>query len=143
MTIYDKYSVNGAFNSNCLQTVLEDLEISPELINEVIIRASVNSLTKELIERLKSADEKDNILNMILEFFLMAETLKPETCNKQKLSELTGLSTRQIDERRRRREIPCIELTTGSGFKKKTYLYDPRKVMIVLKQHEVRTIGAY
>ena len=140
MNIYEKYSVNGVFDTNCLEEALTDLGISKNLINQVLIRSSINSLTKEFVERLKSLDENENPTNMVLEFFLMADTMKPITCDKTKLSELTGLTERMIDEKRRRREIPYFQLSGQAGRGKKIIVYDPYKVMMVLEEKKVEAV---
>jgi hypothetical protein len=135
MKLFDKYSQNGFFN---LENMLKDLDINPNLINEIIIRYSISSLTKEFIEKLKKADENENIQNIILEYFLLADKMKPITCNKLTLSKLTGLSERQIDERRRARELPFIQLTGTNGSGRKIIVYDPFEVSKYLQQDKVK-----
>lgn len=137
MKLFDKYSVNGQFSNYSLENMLNDLNIPSQLINEMVIRSSISSLTKEFIERLKKLDEKENITNVILEFFLVADKMKPITCNKKTLSLLTGLSERQIDERRRSRELPFIQLTGQSGSGRKIILYDPYEIRTRLNQDRV------
>ena len=125
MKLFEKYSINGNFTNYCLESMLRDLNIEPKLINEIIIRNSISSLTKEFIEKLKKTDEKENIFNIILEYFLLADKMKPISCNKQTLSKLTGLSERQIDEKRRARQLPFIQLSGGNESGRKIIVYDP------------------
>lgn len=66
--------------------------------------------------------------------------MKPITCNKQTLSKLTGLSERQIDERRRAREIPFIQLSGSNGSGRKIILYDPYEFKNEIDKNRVRTI---
>lgn len=141
MTIFDKYSINNEFTNYSLESFLKDLGISETLRNQILVRISVSSLTKELIEKLKKIDEKQNIYNVVFEYFLVADTTKPITCNKIRLSELTGLSERSIDERRRARKIPFIQISGGSGVGKKTIVYDPIEVMNHLKECKVAAIS--
>lgn len=128
MKLFEKYSINGNFTNYCLESMLKDLNIEPKLINEIIIRNSINSLTKEFIEKLKKTDEKENIFNIILEYFLLADKMKPISCNKQTLSAITGLTERQIDEKRRARAIPFIQLSGGNESGRKIIVYDPIEV---------------
>ncbi|RXK00455.1 hypothetical protein CRU98_04665 [Arcobacter sp. CECT 8986] len=138
MTLYEKYSIEGIFS---LETMLNDLNIDTKLINEITIRYSTSTLLKEFIEKLKKTNENENIQNIILEFFLIADRMKPITCNKKTLSKLTGLSERQIDERRRAREIPFIQLTGSNGSGRKIILYDPYEFKNEIDKNRVRTIN--
>ncbi|SKB73094.1 hypothetical protein [Malaciobacter marinus] len=138
MTLYAKYSKNGFFS---LENMLEDLNINSKLINEIIIRYNTSSLLKEFIEKIKNTDENEDIKNIILEFFLIADKMKPITCNKKTLSKLTGLSERQIDERRRARQIPFIQLTGSSGTGRKIILYDPYEIKNAIDNNRVKTIS--
>ena len=113
MKLFEKYSINGNFTNYSLESMLKDLNIDSKLIDEIIIRNSISSLTKEFIEKLKNTDESDNHMNLILEYFLLADKMKPISCNKQTLSKLTGLTERQIDEKRRARQLPFIQLSGG------------------------------
>ncbi|MDN5098748.1 hypothetical protein O8C85_09400 [Aliarcobacter butzleri] len=83
MKLFDKYSVNGNFTNYSLESMLKDLNIDSKLINEIIIRNSISSLTKEFVEKLKKTDESDNHINLILEFFLLADRMKPLFCDKK------------------------------------------------------------
>ena len=141
MKLFEKYSINGNFTNYCLESMLKDLNIEPKLINEIIIRNSISSLTKEFIEKLKKTDEKENIFNIILEYFLLADKMKPISCNKQTLSKLTGLSERQIDERRRARAIPFIQLSGGTEAGRKIIVYDPLEVADCLHKDKVKVIA--
>ncbi|RXJ82183.1 hypothetical protein [Arcobacter sp. F2176] len=141
MKLFDKYSINGNFSNYSLESMLKDLNISNDLVNEIIIRYSISSLTKEFIEKLKKIDDKENIINLLLEFFLLADKMKPITCNKQTLSKLTGLSERQIEKKRRKRELPHYQLTGGNAAGRKIIVYDPYIVMkSLLENNEVKTI---
>ncbi|WP_424686548.1 MAG: hypothetical protein ACNI3H_00675 [Halarcobacter ebronensis] len=141
MTLFDKYSVNGTFELSCLKSMLADLKLSEKVINEIIIRYSTSPLLSEFIERLKFTNENENIQNLIMEFFLIADKMKPLTCNKKTLSKLTGLSERQIDEKRRSRQIPFIQLSGSSGSGRKIIIYDPYEVLTLIDNNRVKTIG--
>lgn len=142
MKLFEKYSINGNFTNYCLESMLKDLNIEPKLINEIIIRNSISSLTKEFIEKLKKTDEKENIFNIILEYFLLADKMKPISCNKQTLSKLTGLTKRQIDEKRRARRLPFIQLSGGSESGRKVIVYDPIEVADYLYKDKVQATTA-
>ena len=141
MKLFEKYSINGNFTNYCLESMLKDLNIEPKLINEIIIRNSISSLTKEFIEKLKKTDEKENIFNIILEYFLLADKMKPISCNKQTLSKLTGLTERQIDEKRRARAIPFIQLSGGTEAGRKIIVYDPIEVANYIHKDKVKVIA--
>ena len=138
MKLFDKYSINGIFTNYSLESMLKDLNIEPKLINEIIIRNSISSLTKEFIEKLKRTDESDNHINIILEFFLLADRMKPISCDKKTLSKLTGLSERTIDERRRAGNIPYIQLSGTNDEKggRKSIVFDPFEVMQYLNSNK-------
>ncbi|MDD2640595.1 MAG: hypothetical protein PHS65_06340 [Arcobacteraceae bacterium] len=140
MKLFDKYSINGNFTNYSLESMLKDFNIAPELINELLIRNSISSLTKEFIEKLKQIDEKEDLTNLLLQFFLLADKMKPITCNKLTLAKLTGLTERQIDERRRANVIPSIQLTGSSNDKggRRIILFDPYVVTTVLKKFEIK-----
>lgn len=141
MKLFEKYSINGNFTNYCLESMLKDLNIEPKLINEIIIRNSISSLTKEFIEKLKKTDEKENIFNIILEYFLLADKMKPISCNKQTLSKLTGLTERQIDEKRRARKLPFIQLSGGNDSGRKIIVYDPIEVKDYIQKDKVKVIA--
>jgi hypothetical protein len=141
MKLFEKYSINGNFTNYCLESMLKDLNIESKLINEIIIRNSISSLTKEFIEKLKKTDEKENIFNIILEYFLLADKMKPISCNKQTLSKLTGLTERQIDEKRRARQLPFIQLSGGNESGRKIIVYDPIEVVEYLHKDKVKVIA--
>lgn len=141
MTLFEKYSINSNFTNYSLESMLRDLNISENLINEIIIRCSISSLTKEFIKKLKELDEKENPLNLILEFFLLADKMKPICCNKKTLSKITGLSERQIDEKRRARKLPFIQLSGGNEAGRKIIVYDPIEVKKHLYKDKVKVIA--
>jgi hypothetical protein len=141
MKLFEKYSINGNFTNYCLESMLKDLNIEPKLINEIIIRNSISSLTKEFIEKLKKTDEKENVLNIILEYFLLADKMKPISCNKETLSKLTGLTERQIDEKRRARQLPFIQLSGGNESGRKIIVYDPIEVSDYIHKDKVKVIA--
>jgi uncharacterized protein (UPF0128 family) len=134
MTFFDKYSVHGNFTNYSLESMLKDLNVSSKLINDVLIRHSVSALTKEFIEQLKKTDENDNVLNVVLEYFLRADKTKPIACNKKQLSNITGLTERMIDEKRRAGQIPYIQLSGNDGTGRKIIVYDPQQVAMVLNK---------
>lgn len=141
MKLFEKYSINGNFTNYSLESMLKDLNIEPKLINEIIIRNSISSLTKEFIEKLKKTDEKENVLNIILEYFLLADKMKPISCNKKTLSKLTGLTERQIDEKRRARKLPFIQLSGGNESGRKIIVYDPIEVSNYINKDKVKVIA--
>ncbi|WP_148624568.1 hypothetical protein [Aliarcobacter cryaerophilus] len=141
MKLFDKYSINGIFTNYSLESMLKDLNIDFKLVNEIIIRSSISSLTKEFIEKLKRTDETDNPINIILEFFLLADRMKPISCDKKTLSKLTGLSERMIDEKRRARQIPFIQLSGGNESGRKIIVYDPIEVTNYLYDEKVKAIN--
>jgi len=140
MKLYLDYCVNGNFTNYSLKKMLKDFNIAPELIEDLIIRKSVSSLVKEFIEKLKQIDKKKDIFNLLLQFFLLADKMKPITYNKEALSKLTGLSPRQIDERRKADVIPHIQLTGMDSPKggRRIILFDPYEVTRTLKKYEVK-----
>ncbi len=141
MTLFDKYSVKGKFENYSLESMLLDLNISKKVVDEIIIRYSTSPLLKEFIEKLKKTNEDENIQNLIMEFFLIADRMKPISCNKKTLAKLTGLSERQIDERRRARQIPFIQLTGSNGIGRKIILYDPLEVINHIYKNKVKTFN--
>ena len=114
-----------------LEKMLQDLNIEQSLINQIIIRYSTSNLTKAFIEELKKLKENDNPINLILHFFLLADKMKPISCDKKTLSKLTGLTERMIDEKRRARQIPFIQLSGGNESGRKIIVYDPIEVNII------------
>ncbi|MBL3518887.1 hypothetical protein H0A43_00170 [Arcobacter lanthieri] len=121
--------------------LLKNLNIDEYIINQIMIRASISSLTKAFIEKLKKLDEKDNPINTILEFFLLADSIKPISCDKKTLSKITGLSERSIDERRRAGKIPFILLSGSNDTGRKTIVYDPIEVSNYLYNEKVKVIA--
>ena len=121
--------------------MLMDLKINSNLIEQIKIRVSISSLTKEFIEKLKRTDESDNHINIILEFFLLADRMKPISCDKKTLSKLTGLTERMIDEKRRARQIPFIQLSGGNESGRKIIVYDPIEVKNYLYDEKVKAIN--
>lgn len=141
MKLFEKYSINGNFTNYSLESMLRDLSLSEHLISEMIIKNSISSLTKEFIEKLKKTDDTDNHINLILEYFLLADKMKPISCNKQTLSKLTGLTERQIDEKRRARAIPFIQLSGGTEAGRKIIVYDPIEVANYIHKDKVKVIA--
>ena len=124
-----------------LEKMLQDLNIEQNLINQIIIRYSTSNLTKAFIEELKKLKENDNPINLILHFFLLADKMKPISCDKKTLSKLTGLSERMIDEKRRARQIPFIQLSGGNESGRKIIVYDPIEVKNYLYDEKVKAIN--
>lgn len=141
MKLFDKYSENGNFTNQSLENMLRDLGLSEHLISELIIKNSISSLTREFIEKLKKTGETDNHINLILEYFLLADKMKPISCNKQTLSKLTGLTERQIDEKRRARQLPFIQLSGGNESGRKIIVYDPIEVSDYILKDKVKVIA--
>ena len=133
---------NSVFNAETklkpLEKMLQDLNIEQNLINQIIIRYSTSNLTKAFIEELKKLKENDNPINLILHFFLLADKMKPISCDKKTLSKLTGLSERMIDEKRRTGNIPYIQLsgTTDEKGGRKSIVFDPFEVMQYLNRNK-------
>ena len=69
-----------------LEKMLQELNIEQNLINQIIIRYSTSNLIKAFIEELKKLKENDNPINLILHFFLLADKMKPISCDKKTLS---------------------------------------------------------
>ena len=124
-----------------LEKMLQDLNIEQNLINQIIIRYSTSNLTKAFIEELKKLKENDNPINLILHFFLLADKMKPISCDKKTLSKLTGLTERMIDEKRRARQIPFIQLSGGNESGRKIIVYDPIEVKNYLYDEKVKAIN--
>ena len=124
-----------------LEKMLQDLNIEQNLINQIIIRYSTSNLTKAFIEELKKLKENDNPINLTLHFFLLADKMKPISCDKKTLSKLTGLSERMIDEKRRARQIPFIQLSGGNESGRKIIVYDPIEVKNYLYDEKVKAIN--
>ena len=124
-----------------LEKMLQELNIEQNLINQIIIRYSTSNLIKAFIEELKKLKENDNPINLILHFFLLADKMKPISCDKKTLSKLTGLSERMIDEKRRARQIPFIQLSGGNESGRKIIVYDPIEVKNYLYDEKVKAIN--
>ena len=124
-----------------LEKMLQDLNIEQNLINQIIIRYSTSNLIKAFIEELKKLKENNNPINLILHFFLLADKMKPISCDKKTLSKLTGLSERMIDEKRRARQIPFIQLSGGNESGRKIIVYDPIEVKNYLYDEKVKAIN--
>ena len=124
-----------------LEKMLQDLNVEQNLINQIIIRYSTSNLIKAFIEELKKLKENDNPINLILHFFLLADKMKPISCDKKTLSKLTGLSERMIDEKRRARQIPFIQLSGGNESGRKIIVYDPIEVKNYLYDEKVKAIN--
>ena len=121
-----------------LEEMLQDLNIEQSLINQIIIRYSTSNLTKAFIEELKKLKENNIPINLILHFLLLAEKMKPISCDKKTLSKITGLSERTIDEKRRAGHIPYIQLsgTTDEKGGRKSIVFDPFEVMQYLNRNK-------
>ena len=124
-----------------LEKMLQDLNVEQNLINQIIIRYSTSNLIKAFIEELKKLKENDNPINLILHFFLLADKMKPISCDKKTLSKLTGLTERMIDEKRRARQIPFIQLSGGNESGRKIIVYDPIEVKNYLYDEKVKAIN--
>ena len=89
---------------------LKQLGLSEDNIYNFIIRKSISPLVEHLLEQIINNDNI-SIENIILNSFFTADQMKPISFNKSTLSKLTGLSERQIDERRRDRYFDYIDLS--------------------------------
>ena len=141
MKLFDKYSINGIFTNYSLESMLKDLHIDFKLVNEIIIRASISSLTKEFIEKQKRTDKTNNHIKIIKKKKKQADKMKPISCDKKTLSKLTGLTERMIDEKRRARQIPFIQLSGGNESGRKIIVYDPIEVKNYLYDEKVKAIN--
>ena len=140
---YNQYINENDINKDFLKDILKKLKIDDFIIDQIAIRYYTSTLIKEFIKEVTSLKESDNPLNLVLQFFLLADKMKPITCNKQTLSKLTGLSERTIDERRRARKIPFIQLSGNSDERagRKIIVFDPIEVTNYLYLEKVRTIN--
>ena len=66
---------------------------------------------------------------------------RPISCNKETLSKLTGLTERQIDEKRRARQLPFIQLSGGNESGRKIIVYDPIEVKDYIQKDKVKVIA--
>jgi hypothetical protein len=124
---------------------LKDININEDNIYEFLIRKEISPLVKRLLENiLSNSDDPHYLQNQILKQFFTADKMKPITCNKSTLSELTGLSHRQIDERRRARQFEFIQLTGDAGVGRKIILFNPDEFRkeILSPKYKVKKIGA-
>ena len=78
-----------------LEKMLQDLNIEQNLINQIIIRYSTSNLIKAFIEELKRLKENDNPINLTLHFFLLADKMKPISCDKKHYQNLQVLVKEQ------------------------------------------------
>ena len=129
-------------NNEMLRDILKKLNINDFIIDQIIVRYYTSNLIKQFLKELTELKESENPINLVLSFFLLADKMKPITCNKKTLSKLTGLSERTIDERRRARKIPFIQLS-GKDEKagRKIIVFDPTEVTNYLYLEKVRTIS--
>ena len=143
MKLYEKYCENNEFTDTSLEKMLKNLNVKQNLINQIIIRYSTSNLTKAFIEELKKLQENDNPINLILHYFLLADKMKPITCDKKTLSKITGLTERMIDEKRRARELPFIQLSGSFDEKggRKIIVFDPTEVANYLYSEKVKAIN--
>lgn len=124
---------------------LKDIGISEDNIYEFLVRKETSPLVKRLLENiLDNSEDPYYLQNQILKLFFLADKMKPITCNKSTLSKLTGLSERQIDERRRARQFDFIQLTGDAGVGRKIILFNPDefKKEILSPKYKVKKIGA-
>ena len=53
MILFDKYCINGKFDNYALKSMLKDLSVEEEYIQDIIIRKSTSPLTNEFLEKNK------------------------------------------------------------------------------------------
>lgn len=130
-------------NNEMLRDILKKLNINDFIIDQIIVRYYTSNLIKQFLKELTELKESENPINLVLSFFLLADKMKPITCNKKTLSKLTGLTERMIDERRRARKIPFIQLSGKSDEQvgRKIIVFDPTEVTNYLYLEKVRTIS--
>jgi len=138
------YKTSKALNTDNYNLVdqLTKLGFDENNIYNILIRKNTSPLVQSLLKQIDIS--KDNIQNIILNLFFKADQMKPITCNKETLSALTGLSSRQIDERRRAKQISSIQLTGQSGAGRKIILFNPDdlKKEILNPVYKINKIGA-
>lgn len=134
---------NNEVNKEMLRDTLKSININDFIIDQIIVRYYTSNLIKQFLKELTELKESENPINLVLSFFLLADKMKPITCNKKTLSKLTGLSERTIDEKRRARKIPFIQLSGNSDEKagRKIIVFDPTEVTNYLYLEKVRTIS--
>jgi DNA-binding Xre family transcriptional regulator len=109
-------------DNNILIDKFRQLGLSEDNIYNFLIRKDTSIKVKNLLEII----EKDTFnINKILNIFFDVVQLKPITCNKKILSNLTGISERQIDKLRKEKKISFIELSGNDGVGRKTILFNP------------------
>jgi len=140
MKLFEKYCVKDDFKEYNLQNMLQNLGVEQNIINEIIIRSSISTFFREFIKELEFLDEDKNPINLALKFLLLADRMKLISCNKEVLSQLTGLTERMIDERRRANKLPYIQLSGGHSEYggRKIIVYDPLEVAKAIYKDKVK-----
>lgn len=123
-------------NKSFIEQLLKDIGVSQDVINQLIIRCEKSKLIKKLFENIQQ-NQSINI-NTIVESLITADKFSLISVNKATLSNITGLTERQIDNERRAGNLPYIQLT-GTKDKRggrKSIIFDPFEVMEYLYQNK-------
>ncbi|MFW0695706.1 hypothetical protein ACN09X_04860 [Aliarcobacter butzleri] len=123
-------------NKSFIEQLLKDIGLSQDVINQLIIRCEKSKLIKKLFENIQQ-NQSINI-NTIVESLITADKFSLISVNKTTLSNITGLTERQIDNERRAGNLPYIQLsgTDDERGGRKTIIYDPFEVMEYLYQNK-------
>ena len=123
-------------NKSLIEQLLKDIGVSQDVINQLIIRCEKSKLIKKLFENIQQ-NQSINI-NTILETLINADKFSLISVNKTTLSQITGLTERQIDNERRAGNIPYIQLS-GTNDKRggrKSIIFDPFEVIYYLNKNK-------
>lgn len=123
-------------NKSFIEQLLKDIGVSQDVINQLIIRCEKSKLIKKLFEHIQQ-NQSINI-NTILETLINADKFSLISVNKATLSNITGLTERQIDNERRAGNLPYIQLsgTDDERGGRKSIIFDPFEVMEYLYQNK-------
>ncbi|MFY9072517.1 hypothetical protein [Aliarcobacter butzleri] len=123
-------------NKSLIEQLLKDIGVSQDVINQLIIRCEKSKLIKKLFENIQQ-NQSINI-NTILETLINADKFSLISVNKATLSNITGLTERQIDNERRAGNLPHIQLsgTDDERGGRKSIIFDPFEVMEYLYQNK-------
>ena len=128
--------VKKMLNKSSIEQLLKDIGVSQDVINQLIIRCEKSKLIKKLFENIQQ-NQSINI-NTIVESLIYADKFSLISCNKKTLSEITGLTERQIDNERRAGNIPYIQLTGTHDERggRKSIVFDPFEVIQYLNENK-------
>ena len=123
-------------NKSLIEQLLKDIGVSQDVINQLIIRCEKSKLIKKLFENIQQ-NQSINI-NTILETLINADKFSLISVNKATLSNITGLTERQIDNERRAGNLPYIQLsgTDDERGGRKSIIFDPFEVIQYLNENK-------